>query len=208
MNKYQITFNTWNKVADLYQTKFMDLDLYDDSYDSFCEKTAPNSKVLEIGCGPGNITKYILDKRPDFDLLAIDVAPNMIDLARQNNPTADFKVMDCREVNCISERFNAIICGFCLPYLSKEDCKKFIKDCSLLLKKDGQFYLSVAEGNYEKSGFQTGSTGDKTYFYYYQEEFLIEELEKNGFVDIELIKKIYPRGKEEEIHLILMSKKN
>ena len=208
MNKYQITFNTWNNVADLYQKHFMDLDLYNDSYDAFCDRIAPNPKILEIGCGPGNITKYILNKRPDFDLLAIDVAPNMIDLAKENNPTANFKVMDCREIDKLSEKFEAIICGFCLPYLSKEDCEKFITNCSNLLNKDGQIYLSVAEGDYQKSGFQTGSTGDKTYFYYYKEDFLVAELEKNGFEDIELIRKVYLRGEEEEIHLIVMGRKN
>ncbi len=207
MNKYQITFQTWNKVADLYQKHFMDLDLYNDTYDAFCQRISPNAKVLEIGCGPGNITKYILDKRPDFELLAIDVAPSMIDLARANNPNAEFKVMDCREIDTISEKFNAIMCGFCLPYLSKNDCKKLIVDSANLLHKDGQIYLSVTEGDYQKSGFQTGSTGDKTYFYYYQEDFLIEELEKNGFEDIEIFRKTYPRGEGEEIHLIVMAKK-
>lgn len=185
----------------------MGLDLYNDTYDAFCQRIPPNSKVLEIGCGPGNITKYILDKRPDFELLAIDVASNMIDLAKKNNPKADFKVMDCREIDTISEKFDAIMCGFCLPYLSKEDCKKLIVDSSNLLNKDGQIYLSIAEGDYQKSGFQTGSTGDKTYFYYYQEGFLVEELEKNGFEDIEIFRKTYTRGGREEVHLIVIGRK-
>lgn len=60
-NRYKETFETWNKGASMYQDKFMDLDLYNENYDFFCDSlNKPNSKILEIGCGPGNITKYIL----------------------------------------------------------------------------------------------------------------------------------------------------
>ncbi|MFN8864488.1 MAG: class I SAM-dependent methyltransferase [Flavobacteriales bacterium] len=90
MNKYEETFETWNNIASLYQDKFMGLDLYNETYDFICNTIdKPHAKVLEIGCGPGNITKYLLSKRPDFDIFGIDIAPNMVELARQNNPKSD-----------------------------------------------------------------------------------------------------------------------
>jgi ubiquinone/menaquinone biosynthesis C-methylase UbiE len=83
-NRYIETFNTWNKIATLYQNKFMDLDLYNETYDFICALlNKPNSKILEIGCGPGNITKYLLSKQPSFDIFGIDIAPNMIELAKR-----------------------------------------------------------------------------------------------------------------------------
>ncbi len=46
---------------------FMNLDLYNDSYDTFCDQVKiKNATILEIGCGPENITKYLLKKRLDF----------------------------------------------------------------------------------------------------------------------------------------------
>ncbi len=63
MNRYQETFKAWNKIAQIYQDKFMELDLYNEAYDTFCELIpVKNSKILEIACGPGNITKYLLGK--------------------------------------------------------------------------------------------------------------------------------------------------
>ena len=104
MNPYQETFDTWNKVAQLYEDKFMYLTIYNDSYDFVCKHLQQsNSKLLEVGCGPGNITKYLLTQRPDFDILGIDIAPNMIQLAEQNNPTATFKVLDALKINELNE---------------------------------------------------------------------------------------------------------
>jgi 2-polyprenyl-3-methyl-5-hydroxy-6-metoxy-1,4-benzoquinol methylase len=65
VNKYQETFETWNKVAQLYQEKFMNLTLYDASYDTFCKMIGnSNAKILDAGCGPGMISKYLLSKYP------------------------------------------------------------------------------------------------------------------------------------------------
>jgi trans-aconitate methyltransferase len=58
----------------------MDLDIYNSSYDQFVDLVAkPKARILDIGCGPGNITKYLLKKRPDFYVEGIDIAPNMVE---------------------------------------------------------------------------------------------------------------------------------
>ena len=79
MKRNKETFETWNKIALLYQNKFMDFELYNETYDFICNSIIKEkAKILEIGCGPGNITKYLLSKRPDFNIYGIDIAPNMI----------------------------------------------------------------------------------------------------------------------------------
>ena len=67
------------------------------------------------------------------------MAPNMVALARKNNPEAGFCVMDCRDIGAIDARYDFIICGFCRPYLLHDDCEKFISDSALLLNKGGGF---------------------------------------------------------------------
>src|SRR5690606_25663524 len=109
MDRYKETFETWDKMASLYQDKFMNLDLYNETYDFICNAiTKESANVLEIGCGPGNITKYLLSKRPDFDIFGIDIAPNMIALARINNPEASFAVMDSRHISKLETRYDGI----------------------------------------------------------------------------------------------------
>jgi 2-polyprenyl-3-methyl-5-hydroxy-6-metoxy-1,4-benzoquinol methylase len=199
-NRYRTTIQTWDKLAQAYQDRFMDFDLYDDTYDAFCESLKPGARVLEIGCGPGNITRYLLRKRPDLDILATDVAPSMVERARNNNPTARFQVMDAREIGRLGTQFDGIICGFCIPYLEKTDVVQLIQNCASLLHDNGIFYFSVIENDYARSGFQTDSSGkNKTYVYCYDAHFLQEQLINNGFEITQLYRKIYL---QKDIHLI------
>ncbi|MEQ1746658.1 MAG: class I SAM-dependent methyltransferase [Saprospiraceae bacterium] len=210
MNTDNETIQAWNSVAAQYQTIFMDLDLYDDTYDAFCQRVEkPGAKILEIGCGPGNITRYLLRKRPDFDILATDAAPNMVALASQNNPTARCEVLDCREMKRLEAGFDGIVCGFCLPYLSKTDCENLIRDCSQVLNEGGILYLSAIEGDYDRSGFQTSSDRKtRMHVYLHQADYLLESLKTNGFANTELIRKPYTKSDgTASIHLIIITQK-
>ena len=134
MHGYKETFETWNKVAALYQEKFMDLDIYDASYNYFCSQVPQeNAALLDIGCGPGNISRYLLSKRPDYKLSGIDFAPNMVELAQRNNPTANFSVLDCRHIKQLGEMYDGVICGFCAPYLSSPELSKLVADAAAIL---------------------------------------------------------------------------
>ena len=209
MDKYEETFETWNKVASLYQDKFMDLDLYDETYDYICKAIAKEkAKILEIGCGPGNITKYLLSKRPDFDVFGIDIAPNMIELAKKNNPTAKFSIMDSRKIDEIQEKYDGIVCGFCLPYLSSIDAERIINDSYNLLNESGFLYVSFVEGDPNKSDYQIGSSGDRVYFYFHNLETLKAQLTKRKFSELKTFRVTYKRTENDiEIHTIITAKK-
>lgn len=210
MDNYDITFKIWDQLASSYQDKFMNLDLYNDTYDRFCELVKPsNASILEVGCGPGNITRYVLAKRPDLNIEGIDVAPNMLKLAKKNNPSANFKIMDCRHIDTLNKTYDAILCGFCLPYLSKEDCHKFIKDCASLLTAGGILYFSAIEDDYTKSRMETSSNGEHTIFVYYHEAAYLQQwLKEYGFEEVSLDRKYYTKvDGSSSVHLIIIAKK-
>ncbi|MBA3681724.1 MAG: class I SAM-dependent methyltransferase [Bacteroidetes bacterium] len=183
----------FNKLADQYQHKFMNVDMYADTFAVFCNAIKKqNSEVLELACGPGNITKYLLKKRPDLKILGTDLSLNMVELAKLNNPEAEFRIMDCRDLLALNKKYDAIMCGFCLPYLSKEDALKLISDASKILTGHGVIYISTMEDDNSASGFEAGSTGDKIYMNYHEADYLIKALEENNFKVIELQRKHSP----------------
>lgn len=208
-DRYKETFETWNKVASIYQDKFMDLNIYNDTYDIICSTlNKSKSSILEIGCGPGNITKYLLSKRPDFEVFGIDIAPNMVDLAKRNNPKACFAIMDSREIDKLKTKFDGIVCGFCLPYLSQSDSVKLIADSYNLLNDDGLIYVSFVEGDPKKSGLQISSIGDSVYFYFHSLENLKTLLIEHEFEDLKTFKVEYIKSEIElDIHTIIVAKK-
>ncbi|WP_303309825.1 trans-aconitate 2-methyltransferase [Hymenobacter sp. BT730] len=177
----------FDKLANQYQAKYMRQDQYHASFDAFCCRVAkPNPAILEIACGPGNITQYLLAQRPDFRLLGIDLAPNMLALARQNNPIAEFQLLDGRNIRQLGQQYDAIMCGFFLPYLSKEEAIKLIQDAAMLLTEDGTLYISTMEDEYSKSGLQYSSSGEPLYMYFHQADYLLAALTENGFRNIEV----------------------
>lgn len=208
MDSHQETFDTWNNIASLYQDKFMDLDLYNDTYDFVCQfLDKPKAKILEIGCGPGNITKYLLSKRPDFDIFGIDIAPNMVRLAKENNPTANFAVMDCRQIDQMDMQYDGLIGGFCLPYLSPMEAKKLVADAYGLLNENGLIYLSFVEGKSAHSAFKKGS-GGRVYFNYHPLDNLKLMLAEFKFKELKTFKVKYKTAETEyDVHTIFTAKK-
>jgi cyclopropane fatty-acyl-phospholipid synthase-like methyltransferase len=192
----------FNRYANAYQERFMDLDLYNDTYDALNSLLKPNAKVLEVGCGPANISRYLLSKRPDLKITGIDIAENMIDLAKQNCPSASFEIIDCRDISSFNEKFDVVICGFCIPYLNMEEVMKLISDSRKLLSDHGVLYLSVIEDSYEKSSYQKSSDGkDGCMIYFYTEADLRAILTENKFEEPLIFRKQFG----ESTHLVMIA---
>jgi len=199
----------FNKLADLYQERFMDVNMYDADLRFFC--TALNkdkAQILDIACGPGNVSRFLLSLQPELNLWGIDLAPRMIELAKKNNPTARFSVMDSRKIFEITEKQDAVVCAFGLPYLNQNECAKLIEDISNLLHPEGLVYLSTMEDDYVKSGPQKGSTGDEIVMHFYQSSDLKNQLLKNNLSPI-YENRFYSEGKDGQTvcDLILIAKK-
>jgi len=209
MDDYEITFHTWNQLADWYQNNIMTLDIYDQSYHSFCERFSnKDAAILEIGCGPGNVSKQLLQINPKFNILATDISENMLTYAKKNNPNCAFQLLDIRAIGQLKKQFDGIVAGFCLPYLSKQDTIQLLKNARHLLHKNGILYVSCIEGDYEKSGMVNNSKGLQSLMFYYESDFLISQLNAQGFGEISIERILYPNVKEPTAtHLVLIAKK-
>jgi SAM-dependent methyltransferase len=203
MDKNKIAVAVFDKCAELYQQKFMDVSGYHDTLALFCGAIQkPNPEILELACGPGNITKYLLERRADFKILATDLAPKMVELGAINNPAADFMVLDCRKFRDLGRKFDGIMCGFCLPYLSKEEALQLIADASEVLNEQGTLYISTMEDDYCKSEFKKESTGDEIFMHYHEARYLSEGLLENGFKILHLKRQDYPQTQSTDLVLI------
>ena len=204
------TAKVFSKYAKVYEDKFMEVTLFHDIYNRFLELLPKDdSAILDIGCGPGNITKYLLDNRPELNVLGIDIADEMLQLAKENNPSANFKLMDCNSIHNIKTSFDGIMSGFCLPYLSKEEVSIFIKSSYQLLNANGILYISTMEDSYENSKYIGPSSGENEaiYTYYYPEDYLKNVLLENGFKISEIVHKKQLNNNIEATDVVLIAQK-
>lgn len=189
----------FNKYAAEYEQRFMDVSSYKHSLNLFCKNIQQqNPTIFDIACGPGNYAKYCLTEIPGANIFGIDLAPEMISLARKNNPGNRFEVIDCRTIDSLPSKFDAVLCAFVTPYLNLEEVKKLIKNIAEKLNQNSPLYISTIENDYSKSGLQTNSKGDHVYQYFYDEPLLRTELQTNGFsiIDVSRFKTVMSDGKE------------
>lgn len=191
MDPLEVTIHTFEKYALQYQEKFMDYKPYVESYRSLSKLLKPDFEVLDVACGPGNISKFLLNENPHLKIHGIDLSPQMISLAKLNAPSATFEIMDSRDIASLKKKYDAILCGFCFPYLSKEEVTNFVIDARARIRSAGIFYISTMEGDYESSGYQSKDGKDQVYIYYYQSEYLLKLLAENGFLILHVERKPY-----------------
>jgi len=207
MDKTKLSIDTYNACAETYLQKYSDFHLYDDAYDSFIEYIKPGARVLDLGCGPGVISKYICE-RIDVSPVLVDLSEKMIELAKEIHPGAETFVCDIRKLPFEKESHDYILAAFCLPFLYDDEAKCFIKDIAGILRKGGYIYLSTMKGKGSEITDTSFSNGKEMFLNYYSEEFLEKEFESNGLRIEKNITKNYPeRDGSFTVDLIYILKK-
>jgi len=177
-----ISVKTYDFFAHVYEQWFMDISPYKARVDDFCSYLpSTRSKILDLGCGPGNYSKYLSDIKGFKNIHGIDLSEQMIKRAKNNVPSGNFALGDIRKFSPLSASCDGVLASFCVPYLSYHETDQLISNVFKTLKPFGTFYLSCMEG--VKCGFeQTSFSGEMAvYIYYYTEEFLVGSMEERGF---------------------------
>lgn len=184
----------FHSAADDYVEAFMDVARYHSALNTFLASLPQGAQVLEVGCGPGNITRYLLDQRPDLHILGTDLAHAMVERARQHCPEARFMQQDVRQVDHTLGLFNGVVCGFLLPYLSVADTQQLFRTVNHLLAPQGSFYLSTMEDDPERSGMKAASSGkyEAIHQQFYREAQLRALLEEAGLRTVHVQRTSYP----------------
>jgi len=196
MEDQQHTVSMYDKHVREYVDRFMNLDLYRESFVPFVESLTYGASVVDLGCGPGNVIRHLRALRPDLSFLGMDLAPAMIREAEVQNPGVSFEVMDIRDAGQLGRCFEGIIAAFCLPYLPAADVPLLFHEMNRLAAPGALLYLSLMKGPRGRSGMErTSFTGtDELYINYYGRSEIETWLDAHDF-HIESLRTIdYPEG--------------
>lgn len=106
------------------------------------------SKIIDIGCGPGNSTQVLAARFPNAQILGIDSSENMIATARKQYPNLKFKVCDAaNDLKNLGNDFDLVFSNACIQWI--ENHHRLLPSMMGLLKNGGVLAVQTPM-NYEE----------------------------------------------------------
>jgi len=115
--------------------------------DQFAESARGQGKVCEIGCGPGQIARYLNDR--EVSMYGIDLSEEMIKWARCLNPDISFQRGDMRALEISDASLAGIVCFYAIIHLEREDVPRALSEMHRVLKLGASLLLSFHGGEGE-----------------------------------------------------------
>ncbi|WP_245819189.1 methyltransferase domain-containing protein [Bifidobacterium tissieri] len=108
------------------------------------------TRVLDIGCGPGNSTAVLRERYPHAHILGVDSSPEMIDAAKSAHPDIEFALCDVSrqdQLDALPHDFDVVFSNACIQWVP--DHAHLIPAMLGLLRKDGTLAVQTPM-NYEE----------------------------------------------------------
>jgi 2-polyprenyl-3-methyl-5-hydroxy-6-metoxy-1,4-benzoquinol methylase len=104
-------------------------------------KTKNKLKVLDLGCGGGNVDGFLKKKFPHWDITGIDVSVEALKVARKNFPGVKFVNSSVDNLNYKPKSFDVILSLDTMEHFDNPD--NVVRSIFKILKDDGLCYLAV-----------------------------------------------------------------
>jgi ubiquinone/menaquinone biosynthesis C-methylase UbiE len=105
----------------------------------------PGKRILDLACGPGTLSyRLARDVSPDGEVVGIDLAPGMIELAWREVPSGlpvRFELMDMEDLRFPDGSFDAAACGHGLSFVP--DLLRALSEARRVIKPGSRMAASV-----------------------------------------------------------------
>jgi SAM-dependent methyltransferase len=112
--------------------------------DRFAESVRAEGQVCEIGCGPGQIARYLQDR--GVSMRGIDLSQEMVKWAVRLNPDISFERGDMLALNLPDASLAGIVCFYAIIHLKREDVGRSLAQMHRALQPGGRLLVSFHEG--------------------------------------------------------------
>lgn len=140
------TEDSYDRVAEEYAAEFGDelsRKPFDrDLLDRFADVTRGRGTVCEIGCGPGHIARYLLQRGATIH--GIDLSAEMVKVARRLNPDIPFQRGDMLDLGPTD--LAGIVCFYTIIHLQRDDVPRALAQMHKALQPGGRLLLSFHGG--------------------------------------------------------------
>jgi ubiquinone/menaquinone biosynthesis C-methylase UbiE len=155
---------TFDRNAARYAEKYFSLRDYDSYYQALtAEIPAGPFRFLDLACGPGNVSAYVMAQRPEAEILCVDQAPLMLEEASRRMTGIEVLLADCRDLGAVAARFHAAAFFFGLSYFNDTDAAKVLAELFRVMLPGAPLLLATVAGEPERSGLQVNAAGDRVF---------------------------------------------
>jgi SAM-dependent methyltransferase len=115
--------------------------------DGFAESLRDEGRVCEIGCGPGQIARYLHER--GVEMCGVDLSREMVKFARRLNPDIPFEHGDMLKLDIPEASLAGIICFYAIIHLKREDAPLALAQTHRALRPGGRLLVSFHGGEGE-----------------------------------------------------------
>ncbi len=155
--------DTYNKIAEDWHRTHQGDDWWVSGTEHFCSLLPKGALVLDVGCGGGTKSKYLVGN--GFDVVGTDLSENMTSIAKREFPQGRFSVLDVRDVDTLPETFDGIFAQAVLLHLPKKEFTPVLKKFKEKIKDGGYLYVAVKEQRADKNEEEIKDMDDYGYPY-------------------------------------------
>jgi len=168
----------YNQIADQYlaqrTTDSEDVRLLND----FMDLLAPDSKVLDAGCGAGMPISKMLAEH--FAITGVDFSESQIELARKNVPNVTFICEDLTKLYFPEGTFDGICSYYAIIHIPRQEHKSLLMNFNLMLKTGGVALLCLG-AQHLIDDIDDNYLGTKMYWSHFDSQTYVDMLKEIGF---------------------------
>jgi SAM-dependent methyltransferase len=112
--------------------------------DSFAEQVPRSRPVADVGCGPGQIGRYLWGR--ELDVVGVDLSPAMVALAAQLTPEIPFRQGDMRALDVPDGAWAGIVAFYSAIHLASAELPRGLSEFYRVLQPGGLLLLSFHIG--------------------------------------------------------------
>ena len=117
----------------------------DSSLDRFAEKVLAIGPACDVGCGPGQVARYLHDR--GVRVTGVDLSPAMVEAARKLNPGIEFAQADMRSMKNEDETFGGIAAFYSIIHIPRPEVVSVLAEMKRVLRPGGLLFLAFHIGD-------------------------------------------------------------